>query len=98
MRGARIVPMPMKSGARISGLKKAIMTCTEFQNDLPLIIDNGGSAEHKQHLESCEICRDLVKDLRYIADQAKLLVSMDDPSPRVWEGIEEKLKQEGLMV
>ena len=89
--------MPMTSGARSSGREKT-MRCTEFQNDLPLIIDSGGNAEHTQHLESCEICRDLVKDLRYIADQAKLLVSMDDPSPRVWTGIEAKLKQEGLLV
>ena len=74
------------------------MSCNEFQNDLPLIIDSGGSPEQMQHLESCEICRDLVNDLRYIADQAKLLVSMEDPSPRVWTNIEEKLKQEGLLV
>lgn len=97
MKSARIVSMPMTSGARSSGREKT-MSCTEFQNDLPLIIDTGGSPEHKQHLETCEICRDLVKDLRYIADQAKLLVSMDDPSPRVWANIEEKLKQEGLLV
>ena len=98
MRSARIVPMPINSTARISGLDKAFMTCAEFQNELPLIIDSGGTQEHQRHLESCDICRDLVNDLRYIADQAKLLVSMDDPSPRVWTGIEAKLKQEGLLV
>ena len=97
MNSARIVPMPMTSGARRSGREKT-MSCTEFQNDLPLIIDSGGNSEHKQHLETCEICRDLVSDLRYIAEQAKLLVSMEDPSPKVWAGIEEKLKQEGLLV
>ena len=96
----RVVTMPMEGmscEARSAGREK-LMSCTEFQNDLPLIIDTGGSPEHAQHLESCEICRDLVNDLRYIADQAKLLVSMDDPNPRVWAGIEEKLKQEGLLV
>ncbi len=97
MRNAHIISMPMTPGARISGREKT-MSCTEFQNDLPLIIDTGGSPEHKKHLEACEVCRDLVNDLRYIADQAKLLVSMEDPSPRVWAGIEEKLKQEGLLV
>ena len=90
--------MPTNRGAQSAQGGKAIMTCTEFQNDLPLIIDTGGSRQHKQHLETCDICRDLVSDLRYIADQAKLLVSMDDPSPRVWAGIEEKLKQQGLLV
>jgi hypothetical protein len=89
--------MPMTSNARIAGREKP-MICTEFQNELPLIIDTGGNPEHKRHLETCEICRDLVNDLRYIADQAKLLVSMEDPSPRVWAGIEQKLKQEGLLV
>ena len=38
----------------------------------------------------------LVNDLRYIAEQAKLLIPMYDPSPKVWDGIEEKLKMEGL--
>ena len=98
MRSARIVPMPLTSGARISGREKPLMSCTEFQNELPVIIDTGGSGAHKQHLETCEICRDLVNDLRYIADQAKLLVTMDDPSPKVWAGIEQKLKREGLLV
>ena len=73
------------------------MNCNEFQRDLPLIIDTGGGPAHEEHLRNCDICRDLVNDLRYIADQAKLLVSMEDPSPRVWDGIEEKLKMEGLV-
>ena len=73
------------------------MTCAEFQRDLPLIIDSGGDPEQEEHLRTCDICRDLVKDLRYIADQAKLLIPMMDPSPKVWDGIEEKLKREGLV-
>ena len=48
-------------------------------------------------LATCAVCRDLVSDLRYIAEQAKLLVPMHEPSPRVWDGIEEKLKVEGLV-
>jgi hypothetical protein len=77
--------------------RKDQMTCTEFQSDLPLIIDSGSSPAHDQHLRSCDVCRDLVNDLRYIADQAKLLVTMEEPSPRVWNGIEERLKREGLV-
>ena len=73
------------------------MNCAEFQRDLPLIIDSGGTVEQENHLRSCEVCRGLVNDLRYIADQAKLLIPMLDPSPRVWNGIEEKLKLEGLV-
>lgn len=73
------------------------MNCAEFQSDLPLIIDSGSSPVHDEHLRACDVCRDLVNDLRYIADQAKLLVTMEDPSPRVWNGIEERLKLEGLV-
>jgi hypothetical protein len=73
------------------------MNCAEFQRDLPLIIDSGGTEEQEEHLRTCDVCRDLVSDLRYIADQAKLLVPMMEPSPKVWDGIEEKLKIEGLV-
>lgn len=73
------------------------MNCADFQRDLPLIIDSGGTKEQEAHLRTCDVCRDLVSDLRYIADQAKLLIPMYDPSPKVWDGIEQKLKVEGLV-
>lgn len=73
------------------------MNCAEFQKVLPYIIDGGGNEEQQQHLETCPVCSDLVKDLRYIAECAKLLVPMEDPSPRVWNGIQESLKREGLV-
>jgi len=73
------------------------MNCAEFQRDLPLIIDTGGIEEQEEHLRSCDVCRGLVSDLRYIAEQAKLLIPMLEPSPKVWDGIQEKLKREGLV-
>lgn len=73
------------------------MTCAEFQKALPNIIDGGGTAEQEAHLKSCPVCSDLVQDLRYIAEQAKLLVPMHDPSPRVWAGIQTSLEREGLV-
>ena len=73
------------------------MTCAEFQRVLPYIIDAGGDAGQEQHLRECAVCADLVADLRYIADQAKLLVPMEDPSPRVWEGLQKSLEREGLV-
>jgi uncharacterized membrane protein len=73
------------------------MTCAEFQRVLPYIIDTGGNAEQEQHLRECAVCADLVADLKYIADQAKLLVPMEDPSPRVWEGLQKSLEREGLV-
>ena len=73
------------------------MTCAEFQRVLPEIIDAGGDAEQEKHLSSCPVCSDLVQDLRYIAEQAKLLVPMEDPSPQVWEGIHNALEREGMV-
>ncbi len=73
------------------------MTCKEFQGKLPYIIDTGGDPEHEEHLKSCAVCADLVADLKYIAEQAKLLVPMEDPNPRVWDGIQRSLEREGLV-
>ena len=73
------------------------MTCAEFQKVLPYIIDGGGTPEQQEHLASCHVCSDLVADLKYIAEAAKLLVPMENPSPRVWEGIEDSLSREGLI-
>jgi len=77
--------------------EEVVMTCAEFQRMLPEIIDAGGDAEQEKHLNSCPVCSDLVQDLRYIAEQAKLLVPMEDPSPRVWEGINNALEREGMV-
>jgi len=73
------------------------MTCAEFQKVLPYIIETGGNAEEEAHLKSCPVCSDLVADLKYIAEQAKLLVPMEEPAPRVWDGIQKALEQEGLV-
>ena len=43
------------------------------------------------------MCSDLVNDLRYIAEVAKLLVPMEDPDPRVWDGIQQSLEREGMV-
>ena len=73
------------------------MNCAEFQEVLPDIIESGGNPEEEAHLKSCAVCSDLVQDLRYIADTAKLLLPMRDPSPRVWTGIRGALQREGLV-
>jgi hypothetical protein len=73
------------------------MTCAEFQKVLPYIIESGGNAEEEEHLKSCAVCSDLVTDLRYIAEQAKLLLPMHEPSERVWDNIQGSLEREGLV-
>jgi hypothetical protein len=73
------------------------MTCAEFQAVLAYIIDNGGNPEQQEHLRQCAVCSGLVSDLKYIAEQAKLLVPMMDPSKKVWDGIKSSLEREGLV-
>src|SRR5262245_23110611 len=73
------------------------MNCEQFQEVLPHIIETGGSAEEEAHLKSCRACSELVRDLKYIAEQAKLLLPMRDPNPRVWSNIEQSLEREGLI-
>ncbi len=72
------------------------MTCAEYQKVLPYIIDTGGNEQEKEHLRTCHICSDLVADLKYIAEQAKLLVSMEAPPTRVWDSIHDEIEREGL--
>ncbi len=73
------------------------MNCKEFQEVLPHIIESGGDPEQESHLRTCDSCAALVRDLKYIAEQAKLLLPMYDPNPRVWKNIEQSLQREGLL-
>jgi hypothetical protein len=73
------------------------MTCTDFQDKLPDMIEGEAAGEHAAHLKSCAACSDLVSDLRAIASGAKVLCSVDEPSPRVWANIQRALEAEGLV-
>ena len=73
------------------------MNCQQFQEVLPFIVESGGKPDEEEHLKTCSACTALVQDLLYIAEQAKLLLPMHDPSPRVWNNIEQSLQQEGLL-
>ena len=76
---------------------KTSMNCTEFQKELPYLIGEGHKLEDSAHLKSCANCKELVADLQYIADQAKLLLPMHDPNPRVWNNIQASLEREGVI-
>lgn len=73
------------------------MNCQQFQEVLPYIIESGGNEEEEGHLRTCPACAELVQDLEYIAQQAKLILPMHDPSPRVWAGIQDSLHRRGLI-
>ena len=69
------------------------MTCIEFQNVLPNIIDSDLSADYCGHLQSCPACSHTLADLKYIAEQAKLLASSEAPPARVWRNISRRLER-----
>ena len=70
------------------------MTCAEFQDQLPELFESGADLKEQEHLKTCEQCSALVRDLEYIAQQAKLLLPIHDPSPAVWENIQTSLSSE----
>jgi hypothetical protein len=72
------------------------MTCEEFERVLPELGD-GHTFEQEAHLRSCSACSDLVADLNAISQQARLLQDSEEPSPWVWNSIEDALRQEGLI-
>ena len=73
------------------------MTCSEFQDILPEMIDGDAVGEHAVHLKACSDCSELVSDLRAISSGAKLLCADDEPSPRVWANLQRTLEAEGLI-
>ncbi len=61
--------------------------CAEFQERMPELFGSETDFSKEEHLETCENCAELVRDLNYIAQQAKLLMPIHDPAPAVWEKI-----------
>ena len=70
-----------------------IMTCAEFQEKLPELFEAQADLSAQEHLKGCENCAALVRDLEYIAQQARLLLPIHDPSPAVWEHIQKAIHQ-----
>lgn len=61
--------------------------CAQFQERMPDLFGSETDFTKEEHLESCENCAELVRDLNYIAQQAKLLMPIHDPAPAVWDNI-----------
>src|SRR5271170_8498719 len=70
------------------------MNCVEFQEKLPELFESGANVSQDEHVLSCENCSALVRDLEYIASQAKLLLPIHDPSPTVWDNIRSAIKSD----
>ena len=69
------------------------MTCAEFQDALPELFEAQSDLSAHEHLKTCENCAALVRDLEYIASQARLLLPIHDPSPAVWDNIQQAIRR-----
>jgi hypothetical protein len=68
------------------------MNCAEFQETIPDLFEAGANVNNEAHVLGCENCAALVRDLEYIASQAKLLLPIHDPSPTVWDNIQSAIR------
>ena len=70
------------------------MTCEEFQAQMPDLIGSGADASAHPHVQNCALCSALLADLETIADAARQLFPVEDPSDRVWDQIQSAIRQE----
>jgi hypothetical protein len=61
--------------------------CAEFQERLPQLFGAEADLANESHIKT--------RDLEYIAQQAKLLMPIHDPSPAVWNNIKSALDGAG---
>ena len=84
----------MSMGKNNEAMMTSQQPCADFQEQLPELFESGADLKEQAHLKTCEQCSALVSDLEYIAQQAKLLLPIHDPSPAVWENIQTSLSGE----
>jgi len=76
------------------------LTCAEFQEHLPELFASGSEGltddpRLLEHLKTCDNCSALVRDLQYIADQARqLLEPTHEPSDSLWDKIRDSMANE----
>lgn len=73
------------------------MTCGEFEQVLPDLLEGNRNLELEAHLKACPKCSELVSDLRAITEECKLLRASEEPPSRLWSSIDAALRKEGLI-
>ncbi len=68
------------------------MTCEEFQGKMADLM--GGDIREHEHLKSCARCSALLEELESIAEAAKALLPVYEPSDRIWEKIHRSMGAE----
>jgi len=71
-----------------------MLSCAEFQAQLPDLIGSGVDASTHPHVLSCELCRAFLADLETIAEAARQLFPDVEPPDEVWENIQSALKKQ----
>ena len=75
-----------------------MLNCEQFEELLPDVVEGGAwTAEQRTHAQGCSTCSSLVDDLRQIVQEAPQLAALEEPSPRVWEGLRQSLLAEGII-
>lgn len=63
--------------------------CAEFQALMPERIGAGEDLQSYAHMQKCERCRALVRDLEYIAEAARQLIPVEEePREDLWAQIQ----------
>lgn len=70
------------------------MSCQEFQAQLAELVGSGVDVSAHPHLQTCETCRALLRDLETIAEAARQLLPIEQPKEDLWERIELAIKRE----
>jgi hypothetical protein len=70
------------------------LDCRGFQAQLPELIAAGENLADNEHLRTCELCRALLADLETIAEAARSLIPIEEPSDKLWDQIESAIKRE----
>ena len=66
--------------------------CPAFQEQLAELIGSGEDVNNHTHLQSCELCRQLLEELETIAEAARQLFPIVEPPDDLWEHIESAIK------
>ncbi|MDE3200385.1 MAG: hypothetical protein KGN79_05630 [Acidobacteriota bacterium] len=74
--------------------------CHEFQDQLPELIGSGQPLGDHPHVQTCENCRALIRDLETIAEAARQLLQTEESEQEessgdgLWERIDSAIKAE----
>ena len=72
----------------------ARLSCAEFQAQLAELISSGEMTVNDPHLQSCENCSALLRDLETIAEAARQLFPIEEPPDELWQHIETAIGHE----